>query len=62
MVESPCIAVCRIDLSKEVCAGCYRTLEEIARWRNMTDIERKAVLASVESRRIALVEEMPKTA
>ena len=62
MVESPCIAVCRIDLSKEVCAGCYRTLEEIARWRDMTDIERKAVLASVEKRRIALDEELPKTA
>ena len=54
--------MCRIDLSKEVCAGCYRTLEEIARWRNMTDIERKAVLVSVEKRRIALDEELPKTA
>ena len=62
MVESPCIAVCRIDLSKEVCAGCYRTLEEIARWRNMTDTERNTVLAAVTRRREALVEELPKTA
>ena len=62
MVESPCIAVCRIDLSKEVCAGCYRTLEEIARWRNMTDIERNTVLAAVTRRREALAEELPKTA
>jgi len=62
MVESPCIAVCRIDLSKEVCAGCYRTLEEIARWRNMTDVERKVVLAAVDRRRAKLAEDLPKTA
>ena len=53
MVESPCVAVCRMDLSKEVCAGCYRTLYEIARWREMTDTERKVVLAAVAGRRAA---------
>lgn len=54
MVESPCIAVCRLDLSKEYCAGCYRTLREITRWRDMTDIERSAVLAELERRRATL--------
>lgn len=51
MVESPCIAVCRLDPGKEVCAGCWRTLPEIARWGSMSDAERLKVLESVEQRR-----------
>ena len=51
-----------MDLSKEVCAGCYRTLYEIARWREMTDTERRAVLAAVAARRAAEAEDIPKTA
>jgi hypothetical protein len=53
MVKSPCIEVCRMDPAKDVCAGCYRTLDEIARWRDMGDAERAAVLAAVAERRIA---------
>jgi uncharacterized protein len=52
-VESPCVEVCRIDPAKSVCAGCWRTLDEIARWRDMSDAERTAVLAAVAERRSA---------
>lgn len=31
-VPSPCIGVCRVDESGLVCAGCHRTLDEIAAW------------------------------
>jgi predicted Fe-S protein YdhL (DUF1289 family) len=55
MVESPCVEVCRMDPAKEVCAGCWRTLDEIAGWRDMTDAERAAVLAAVAERRAAAV-------
>ena len=51
MVESPCVEVCRMDPAKEVCAGCWRTLDEIARWRDMSDAERRSVLAAVATRR-----------
>jgi predicted Fe-S protein YdhL (DUF1289 family) len=31
-VASPCISVCVIDAPTGLCAGCYRTLDEIAGW------------------------------
>lgn len=33
------------------CTGCYRTLEEIARWGEMSDAERESVLALLVARR-----------
>jgi predicted Fe-S protein YdhL (DUF1289 family) len=53
MVKSPCVEVCRMDPAKDVCAGCYRTLDEIARWRDMPDTERSAVLEAIAARRVA---------
>jgi len=34
-----------------LCRGCYRTLDEIARWGMMSDEERTAVSAELPSRR-----------
>ena len=51
MVSSPCVDVCQLDFYKQVCIGCYRTLSEIERWRNMTDDERKIVIDSIEDRK-----------
>lgn len=49
-----------MDPRKDVCAGCWRTLDEIAGWRDMTDREREAVLAAVALRRAA--EKLPEKA
>jgi predicted Fe-S protein YdhL (DUF1289 family) len=38
-VLSPCIGVCTVD-SAGRCAGCQRTLAEIAAWSRMSDGER----------------------
>lgn len=51
MVSSPCVDVCQLDFYKQVCIGCYRTLDEIGRWREMTDDERKIVLDNIEDRK-----------
>ncbi len=40
-----------MDPARDVCAGCWRTLDEIARWRDMSDPEREAVLAATATRR-----------
>ena len=40
-----------MDPAKAVCAGCFRTLDEIARWRDMGDPEREAVLTAIALRR-----------
>ena len=34
-----------------LCRGCYRTLDEIARWGTMSDAERSAVVADLPARR-----------
>ena len=59
MVESPCVEVCRMDPAKDICVGCWRTLDEIARWRDMNDAQRAVVLFAVAGRRAA---EMPEKA
>jgi predicted Fe-S protein YdhL (DUF1289 family) len=44
MVNSPCIKVCKVDPNSYICTGCYRTLEEIAKWLQYTEQEKVAVL------------------
>ena len=46
---SPCDKTCR--LHDDTCTGCQRSREEITRWTRMSDPERAAVLALVETRR-----------
>ena len=51
---SPCIDVCRIDPDTGLCAGCRRTLDEIANWGRYSDEEKKAVLRALDARRGAV--------
>ena len=48
MVESPCVAVCKIDHESGYCIGCNRTLEEIANWSSFNDIQKKKILMKVK--------------
>ncbi len=48
-VASPCINVCKMNA--DLCAGCFRTLDEIARWANVGDDERRLILVAVAQRR-----------
>jgi len=50
---SPCTGVCRIDGHSGLCAGCARSLDEIARWRGMGEAERLQVLARLRGRTTA---------
>lgn len=50
---SPCIGTCRID-ADGLCAGCARTLDEIARWGGMDIDARLRVLAQLRERRAAI--------
>lgn len=42
-VPSPCISVCRMDAATGTCEGCYRTLDEIARWGSASEEEKLAI-------------------
>ena len=49
-IQSPCINVCVIDAGTALCAGCGRTLDEIARWAAMTDAERQRIMRELPAR------------
>jgi len=57
-VPSPCISVCAIDEATGLCAGCQRTLDEIAAWSVLDDGQRRAVWARIDARR-ALADAVP---
>ena len=47
---SPCVKVCAMDPVRGLCIGCWRTLDEIARWGAMSEAEREAVMAVLPAR------------
>ncbi|MBC7955341.1 MAG: DUF1289 domain-containing protein [Cytophagales bacterium] len=49
-VPSPCISVCQMDAASGLCAGCLRTLEEIAAWGTLGDDAKRAVWLLIEQR------------
>ena len=50
-VASPCIKACKLDPATGLCGGCLRTLDEIVRWADASDPERRRILAAVAGRR-----------
>ncbi len=49
-LESPCVQVCVIHPAERICTGCYRSIEEITRWSQMTPEERRAIMAELPAR------------
>jgi len=41
-VSSPCLNVCKLD-DRGICIGCFRTLDEIARWSQLNDIDKSRI-------------------
>ena len=52
-IHSPCIGICQLDVSMNVCVGCFRTRQEVAIWSDVSDDEKKEILARAKSRRSA---------
>jgi predicted Fe-S protein YdhL (DUF1289 family) len=51
-LETPCIDVCEMDARSGLCVGCARSLDEIARWGEMSHEERRAIMAALPVRRL----------
>jgi hypothetical protein len=49
-IESPCVGACRIDSPSGRCAGCLRTLIEIAGWTAYSPAERRRIMAELPTR------------
>lgn len=47
--DSPCIGVCTPD-DEDYCMGCFRTMDEIEDWSDMTPEEQWAVVRELPSR------------
>jgi hypothetical protein len=52
VIESPCNRLCTLDPASGLCLGCGRSLDEIARWTQMTDAERARIVAELGRRSV----------
>ena len=50
-VQSPCVEICQLDPVSGMCLGCFRTMDEIASWIELTDIEKQSVLFNAQKRK-----------
>ena len=50
-IASPCIRVCTLDEAGSLCIGCFRTIEEIGLWSQLTDAARARVVSEAATRR-----------
>jgi predicted Fe-S protein YdhL (DUF1289 family) len=49
---SPCNQICRIDPKTGWCAGCARSIEEIAAWPALSAPAKQALLDRLAARRV----------
>lgn len=49
-IESPCIKLCVIHPEERICAGCYRTIEEIGVWSRLSPEARREIMAALPDR------------
>ena len=48
---SPCINICKYDISNNYCTGCFRTPAEISKWFYLSEEERSKITESLDSRK-----------
>ncbi|MGB7889932.1 MAG: DUF1289 domain-containing protein [Xanthobacteraceae bacterium] len=53
-ISSPCNRICVVHPTARMCIGCGRSLDEIARWIALSEIERSAIMAQLPARLAAL--------
>ena len=49
-LKSPCNQQCRYEADKGHCVSCWRALDEIARWSQMSGAERERVMEQLDDR------------
>lgn len=50
-VPSPCIQICTLDVSDNVCTGCGRTRAEIWAWTRCSDARKREIVKLAELRK-----------
>lgn len=49
-IQSPCIGVCSMNDVTGYCHGCYRTVDEIKAWWDMSQADQKSLLSVLDQR------------
>lgn len=49
-MQTPCVKVCTLDARTDLCLGCGRTIDEIARWSSMSEAERARIIDDLPRR------------
>jgi predicted Fe-S protein YdhL (DUF1289 family) len=53
-IATPCTRVCVVHPTANLCIGCGRSLDEIARWIDLGDAERARIMAQLPARVAAM--------
>ncbi|MDA0360570.1 MAG: DUF1289 domain-containing protein [Proteobacteria bacterium] len=49
-IESPCVDICQLNPNTGICTGCFRTMDEISLWIELSDDEKQEVLRLAKER------------
>ena len=49
-IDSPCVNICIVHPRANICTGCFRTIDEISSWSNMSETERKGIIRELPNR------------
>ena len=49
-IVSPCVNICTINPETGFCFGCYRTVNEITHWSELTAVERLRIIHELDDR------------
>ena len=49
-VLTPCLGICRINRSTQLCEGCHRTAAEVAEWLFYSNEQKQSVMRQLASR------------
>jgi hypothetical protein len=49
-IESPCVKLCVIHPEARICAGCYRTIDEITAWSRLSSEDRRRIMTALPER------------
>jgi predicted Fe-S protein YdhL (DUF1289 family) len=61
-IETPCTRICVVHPAAGLCAGCGRSLDEIARWGALGAAERTRIMVQLPARLEALTAHKAATA
>ena len=49
-IDSPCVRICVVHPDSRLCAGCFRSTDEINRWSSMPPEERRRIMEELPGR------------